>query len=38
MLSLNGALEDGALATFPGSHQVAAKSAARSKLPTQPKY
>jgi len=38
MLSLNGALEGGASATLPENHKLAAKSAARRKLPTHPKY
>ena len=38
MLSLNGALGGGASATLPENHQLAAKSAARRKLPTHPKY
>jgi hypothetical protein len=38
MLSLSGVLEGGASVTLPENHQLAAKSAARRKLPTQRKY
>jgi hypothetical protein len=38
MLSLGGTVKGGASATLPENHQLAAKSAARRKLPTHPKY
>jgi hypothetical protein len=38
MLSLNGALEGGASATLPESHQLAANNATSRRLPTHLKY
>ena len=38
MLSRSDPLEGGASATLPENHQLAAKSAARRKLPTHRKY